>query len=218
MRIKFIGMILASIIGILANPEILAASDSVKISDLDQTNVAETVVVTAQAAKTEAKTEAKTAPAAPKAGVVEETTMGVKVAEMAKTPVKAQDQIKFSFGAQKLVASNTTALDAGNNAAKVDQMIYGHDYTSFGKITSLKIGDTFSVTVNGVTKNYRVVANPVDGTKGVTVKVVDAKKGIIYHEKLGNFYVSALMKGWTHDLALLTCYQGGRYIVVADEI
>lgn len=207
-------MILASIIGILANPEILAASDSVKISDLDQTNVAETVVVTAQAAKT----EAKTAPAAPKAGVVEETTMGVKVAETAKTPVKAQDQIKFSFGAQKLVFSDTTALDAGNDAVKVGKMIYGHDYTSFGKITSLKIGDTFSVTINGVTKNYRVVANPIDGTRGVTVKVVDAKKGIIYHEKLGNFYMSALTKGWTHDLVLLTCYQGGRYIVVADEI
>lgn len=208
MRIKFIGMILASIIGILANPEILAASDSVKISDLDQTNVAETVVTTAQAA----------APAAPKAGVVEKTATEVKTVETVKTPAKAQDQIKFSFGTQKLVTSNTTALDAGNNAVKVDWMIYGHDYTSFGKIVSLKIGDTFSVTVNGVTKNYRVTANPVDGTKGVTVKVVDAKKGIIYHEKLGNFYVSALMKGWTHDLVLLTCNGDGRYIVVADEI
>lgn len=200
-------MILASLIGILANPEILAASDSVKISDLDQSNITETVA---------AKTVAETAPVAPKAGVVEKTTEAVKVP--AKVPVKVQNQIKFSFGAQKLVFSDTTALDAGNDAVKVGKMIYGHDYTSFGKIMSLKIGDTFSVTINGATKNYRVVANPIDGTRGVTVKVVDAKKGIIYHEKLGNFYVSALTKGWTHDLVLFTCNSGGRYIVVADEI
>lgn len=210
MRVKFVGMILlASFTGIILNPELLAASDSIKISDLDQSNIVETIPVAPAAKKPVAA-----APAAPKAGVAEKSA---PVA--AKTVANfVQNQIQFAFGTQKIVSSSTAATDAGNNAVKVGKMIYGHDYTSFGKITKLNIGDVFSVTINGVTKKYRVAPNPIDGARGVRVKVVDVKKGEVYHEKLGNFYTSALERGWKHDLVLLTCHDGGRYIVVADEI
>lgn len=203
-------ILLASFTGIILNPELLAASDSIKISDLDQSNIVETVPVVEKSVSS----AVATTPAAPKAGVAEKSTL----ATTKLVAQSVQNQIEFTFGIQKLVFSDTAAMDAGNNAVKVGKMIYGHDYTNFGKITKLNIGDVFSVTINGTTKKYRVAGNPIDGTRGVRVEVVNAKKGEVYHKKLGNFYTSAFERGWTHDLVLLTCNNGGRYIVVADEI
>lgn len=218
MKIKFIGMVLlSSFIGIVLNPEILAASDSVAVMDLERSSMVETVIKMVPVQQVLEKTPEETvkrntvavtapvqravAPAAPKAGLA------------------MQNQIKFSWGSQSLVISDTTRTNAGNGTVKVGKMIYGHNYTDFGKITNLKIGDTFSVTVNGVTKKYQVAANPIDGTKGLAAKVINVDKGELYHERIGNFYVSALKNGWRHDLVLLTCYGAdSRYIVVADEI
>ena len=202
-----ITILLAGIIGIIFNPEFLAASDSVKIHDLEQGKITETVEVaevkaSVASAPVKMASVASVTPTAPKAGV----------------ETKVMNQIKFSWGAQDLSFSDTAKLDAKNGAVKVNKMIYGHDYTAFGKITGLKIGDTFSVTINGVQKKYRVAGNPIDGTRGVAVKVVNANRGELYHEKIGNFYTNALENGWKHDLALLTCHNGGRYIVVADEM
>ena len=202
MRVKFIGILLASFIGAVFNPEFLAASDSVAISDLDQSNIAETI-----------KEE--------KSVISRPISVGLAVPTVTPTVPKAgmaSNRVEFAWGAQDLVFSDSAALDAGRNTVKVGRMIYGHEYTDFGKILNLNIGDTFSVTINGTVKRYRVVANPVDGTRGVTVKVINAKRGEIYHEKLGNFYASALERGWRHDLVLLTCRGADRYIVVADEI
>lgn len=202
MKVKFIGILLASFIGAVFNPEFLAASDSVVISDLDQSNIAETI-----------KEE--------KSVILRPISVGLAVPTVTPTVPKAgmaSNRVEFAWGAQDLVFSDSAALDAGRNTVKVGRMIYGHEYTDFGKILNLNIGDTFSVVINGTVKGYRVVANPIDGTRGVAVKVINAKRGEIYHEKLGNFYASALERGWRHDLVLLTCSGADRYIVVADEI
>ena len=96
MKAKNIGIILLSgFVGIMLNPEFLMASDSITISDLERSTVAETIisapetsiVKTATAKKTEAKT------------VMEITT------EEKLIKIKVIDQIKFAWGAQNLVFS-----------------------------------------------------------------------------------------------------------------
>ena len=201
MKAKNIGLVLlSSFVGIMLNPEFLMASDSITISDLEQSAVTETII------------------SVPETSIVKTAT--AKNAEV-KTAMKItteENLIKFAWGAQNLVFSDTAKTESGNNVVKVNKMIYAHDYTKFGNIVKLKIGDTFSLTVNGVTKKYSVTANPIDGKAGVKLDVIDAKKGELYHKKVGEIYTSAIENGWKHDLALLTCYNGGRYVVTADEI
>jgi len=212
MKIKYLAMILASsFIGIVLNPELLAASDSLKITDINQSNLVETKIlaksntvstVTTPVDTTVATTvkivESKT-PAAPKAGVV-------------------QNEFVFSWGKQNLVNTTTTSVDAGKNIMKVGKLAWAHNTTSFNKIKTLKIGDIFSVTENGVTKKYRVVKNPIDGKAGVELKVVDKT---MFHESVGAIYTGAMTdRGFGgHDLVLMTCSgTNGRYIVVADLV
>lgn len=206
MKIKYLGMMfLASFIGIMVNPEFLAASDSVAILDLEQSNVVETVIE-----KSVAKTETKVMPAAPKAGVAKVVA-----------PVAVNNQVKFAWGTQNLVLTDNTSVDAGVNVMKSGRLMWAHNNTAFNNIKNLKIGDTFSVTIDGVTKNYKVAANPIDGKAGVAAKVIDVNRGELYHERIGNFFMVALKNGWTHDLVLMTCAGVGnahRYVVVADEI
>lgn len=205
MKIKYLGMMfLASFIGIMVNPEFLAASDSVAILDLEQSNVVETVIE-----KSVAKTETKVTPAAPKAGVAKVVA-----------PVVVNNQVKFAWGTQNLVLTDNTGVDAGVNVMKSGRLMWAHNNTAFNNIKNLKIGDTFSVTLNGATKNYKVVANPLSGVAGIELKVIGGQV-MSYGET--EVAVGALKYyGFGgHDLVLMTCAGVGnahRYIVVADEI
>ena len=215
-------VLLSSFTGMILNPGILAASDSVKISDLDGAGIVETKEVKTpkekvsnSVVKTTTLVEPKTEkPTEVKAAAETKVATEKKVVEEA--PV---NQIKFSWGTQKLVKSSSTNTEAGNNVVKVGRLIYGHNYTSFKQITNLKLGDTFSVTENGVTKKYKVAANPIDSKAGVVLKV---NGNAMYHDKVGAIYTNALtdLGFGGHDLVLLTCYgqnNSGRYVVVADE-
>lgn len=218
MKVKYLGMMfLASFIGIMFNPELLAASDSVAILDLEQANVVETVVEKPIA-------PAKVvAPAAPKAGVVnvavaQTVTMAQKTAEAPKT---AANQVKFSWGTQNLILANDTSVDAGVSVMKYGRLLWAHNNTAFNNIKSLKIGDTFAVTINGVTQQYKVAANPIDKTAGVELEKKSATT--LFHASKGEINMNALMD-WGfggHDLVLMTCAGAGnthRFVVVADQI
>lgn len=215
MKAKYIGMILlSSFIGIILNPEILTASDSIVVADLDQSAMTETVILAP---------ETSAIPVVNNVAVrtVVTKTAAAKAAEVKVAAVKTTDQIKFAWGAQTLKNASSTEVDAGADAMKSERLIWAHNNTAFNNIKNLKIGDTFAVTLNGVTKKYKVAANPIDGAKGITAKVINVNRGELYHEQIGNFYTSALEKGWKHDLVLMTCAGTNgshRYIVVADEI
>ncbi len=210
MKAKYIGMILlSSFIGIILNPEILTASDSIVVADLDQSVMTETVILAPETSAT------------PVVNNVAVRTVVTKTAAVKVAAVKTTDQIKFAWGAQTLKNASSTEVDAGADAMKSERLIWAHNNTAFNNIKNLKIGDTFAVTLNGVTKKYKVAANPIDGTKGITAKVINVNRGELYHEQIGNFYTSALEKGWKHELVLMTCAGTNgshRYIVVADEI
>lgn len=219
MKVKYIGMMfLASFIGIMVNPEFLAASDSVAILDLEQSNVVETVIekpvevepVKAQTAPVQAVVVAKTAtPAAPKAG-----------AAKTAAPAAAANQVKFAWGAQNLVLTDSTGVDAGANVMKSGRLMWAHNNTAFNNIKNLKIGDTFSVTVNGATKNYKVAANSLNGAAGIELKVTGGQVMSYGETEITTGALKYYGFGG-HDLVLMTCAGAGnthRYVVVADEI
>lgn len=222
MKVKYIGMMfLASFIGIMVNPEFLAASDSVAILDLEQSNVVETVIekpveiklVKAQASPVQTVVVAKTAtPAAPKAG-----------ATKTAAPIATVNQVKFAWGVQSLMITGSTSVDAGVNVMKFGRLMWAHNNTAFNNIKNLKIGDTFSVTIDGVTKNYKVAANPIDGKAGVLLE--KKSEYLLFHADKGEIDMGFVVNGggaWgKHSLILMTCAGVGnthRYVVVADEI
>lgn len=233
MKVKYILMVLlSSFIGIMSNPEILTASDSVAVFDLERSNMVETKeapvatkVATVPVAAKAVVAPVKTTPAAPKAGQAAQ-------AKTTKTAVSSTN-ISFSWGAQNLIFANNTTDDAGQNARKYGRLIWAHNNTPFNNIKTLKIGDTFTVTTNGVTDKYRVSANPIDGKAGVELKVVYGKnsKGEIvpnqfYHPAVPDDGIINMiaMTGFgfsNHSLVLMTCAGSNnayRYVVVADKI
>ena len=101
-------------------------------------------------------------------------------------------------------------------------MIWGHNYTDFGNITRLKIGDTFILTENGIATTYRVAANPITGKAGIVLDVKDSiTLSYAGDARYDSIQINALtdMGFGGHSLVLLTCYgANSRYIVVADAI
>lgn len=207
MRIRYLAMILASsFIGILSNPEFLAASDSILVSDLDRTNITETKIsnIEFKIAESTPEVVAKTVIKAPVAGVAKVETEVVK------------NKIVFSWGEQNLKNVASTSVDSGKDVARVGKLLWAHENTSFNNIKKLKIGDTFSVIENGVAKKYKVAKNPINQTAGVKLQ---ATKKSMYHESVGEIYINAMTdRGFGgHDLVLMTCDgNNSRFVVVAD--
>jgi hypothetical protein len=216
---SFLFMVISSFIGIMANPEILTASDSVTIMDLDSTKIVETVVIQPVAKVTEV-TEVRTAP---KAGsLVEPASRTTNHVQAPVATVDTANNVRFSWGAQSLFRATSTKTNSGNNIARVGRLIWGHNYTDFGNITRLKIGDTFILTENGIATTYRVAANPITRKAGI---VLDVKNGTTLSYAGDARYDSIQINALTdmgfggHSLVLLTCYgANSRYIVVADAI
>ena len=216
---SFLFIIISSFIGVMANPEVLTASDSITITGLDATKIVETVTVK-PAIKEEYTPKAGTvATSAPK-NAVKVTTNNTQ--SSVATSVNSANNVRFSWGAQSLFRAASTGVNSGNNVARVGKLIWGHNYTDFGKITRLGLGDTFTLTENGVTTTYRVVANPINGKAGV---VLDMKNSTTLSYVGDARYDSIQMNALTdmgfggHSLVLLTCYgSNSRSVVVADAI
>ena len=244
--LKNLGIVfLASFIGIMTNPEMLTASDTVAVYGIDASNVVETVVEVADVAP-------ETTVGAPAAGVVENkgvVTIAAKTAKVTE-PVKAVEtakvvettkvaesakdvgvdkamesvpvnNVQFSWGAQGIFETNSTAINAGNQVARMGKLIWGHNYTTFGNIVRLKIGDTFTISENGKTTTYQVVANPINGAAGVVLdKKSETALSYADNAKYDNITMNAMVNyGMGHSLVLMTCYgSNSRYVVVADAI
>ena len=200
----------SSLLGALLNPEILMASDLVKVAGIDVSKGARTVI-------SEQATEAK------EAVPVAVATMGtVAVANLAatagtavlnsgetvSTPKSLADNVEFAWGVQGLTRVASTAIDSGLGVARVGKLVWGHEYT-------------FMVTESGVKRAYRVAANPINGQSGV-VLLKKGETALSYAEdaKYSSIDMNALVNyGMGHSLVLLTCQgQGMRYVVVADAI
>lgn len=221
-------VLLSSFIGIMSNPDILTASDSVAVVDLDKSSIVETVSepdktdVSAPIAKAPSAGVVKTEPALAQAAPSRPAQAKPAASQPAPEPELPANRVTFAWGSQALIRTNTTSTNSGKNVAMKGTLIWGHNWTDFGKITSLKLGDTFTITENGMTSKYKIVPNPIDGKAGVALDMISSTNlSYAKDPRFSSISMGALVNhGFGgHSLVLMTCYgSNGRYVVVADKI
>ena len=221
-------VLLSSFIGIMSNPDILTASDSVAVVDLDKSSIVETVSepdktdVSAPIAKAPSAGVVKTEPAPAQAAPSQPVQAKPAASQPAPEPELPANRVTFVWGSQALIRTNTTSTNSGKNVAMKGTLIWGHDWTDFGKITSLKLGDTFTITENGITSKYKIVPNPIDGKAGVALDMISSTNlSYAKDPRFSSISMSALVNhGFGgHSLVLMPCYgSNGRDVVVADKI
>ena len=196
---------LASFMGIMANPEVLTASDSVRVEGVSDARAVETVVE-------EPEVATPTAAATPV----------IRKSSATATPVvKLPDNyIQITGRTLKIISVDNTGVDAGNHVNKIGKLLYGHNSSAvFGALTSLGEGDTFTVVYGGEITTYRIV--------GTEVFEKNQDNGRLQKGGSGNYMSSIKNSARGHDLALMTCYgdpiEGKpgdathRFVIYADE-
>lgn len=123
----------------------------------------------------------------------------------------------------EIVDVANTTVNAGNHVNRFrGKFLYGHNSAGvFGPIVGLGVGATFSVTTNGVTKNY-MVANMVTFEKNSTTGQLQLNGAGSYM----NGVAAAYYGGVSYDLSLMTCagvsYGNGdashRFVIFAKAI
>ena len=201
--------LLASFIGIISNPELLAASDSVSVTSISNLGVVETVIekpVEAEPVVTQvavAKAAPRVAPAAPAAA----------------TPTPARNSITVAGRTLTIVDVDTTLADSGDHVNKIGKLLYGHNSGRvFGNLASLSVGSVFTVTYGGATTTYRV--------SDIVTYEKNLSTGALQLNGRGNYMKSIMNTARGHSVALMTCagtsLGGGdathRLVIYADVI
>ena len=124
-------LIIAGIIGFSSIPSVLMATDTIEVSDLDNTGVVETVPLPEPEPEPEV-------PAAPVAGYAP------AVAQVANYTVT-------TYSADIMI--NPAGI------VKTGDLIYGHNsWDLMGSLEQRYVGEVFTITEGGVTRSYRVAA------------------------------------------------------------
>lgn len=218
--------LISSFIGIMANPEMLMASDRVNVTGLDSANIVETVLPEPVVTETGA---AFVLPENRPVAAVNNSTRTTSAATMAVAPVVANS---IRIGGRTINTVTVPEVDENpGSVAKVytnangGKFVYAHNSANlFGVLYSVKPGDTFTLTTGGVAQTYRVTekSGPYylycsqgtpcvnGGTKlrGLTT-ISSVVQNLGYNNETGNY----------HDMALQTCYGSDqRIFVFADKI
>ena len=199
---KLLIVLFSSFVGIISNPELPFASDTVAVTGIsgavETVFIDETVteVVDEEPASTVAYDPVLSEPVAPAPSPVE------IVSPQPAPVVIPSNYISIAGRTIDMVNVENTAVDSGNHVNKYgDRLIYGHNSASvFGFLKNVGVGEVFSVTENGVTRNYRV-------------------QSVAIYEKLNDYTLSldgqtikmvavanARHNGKKYDLSLMTCY------------
>ena len=205
MRIsKIIALVLlSSFIGIMGNPELLTASDSVSVTGVDYADAVETI---------------EPEPVEPEVAEVQEianyggyhTTVSAPEAGAYSVPV---NNIQIAGHTVALNYTDTTLSDAGSAIQgwyyASGRYIYAHNYPYvFGHLDAMYdngtlIGTSFTVTWNGVTTTYTIRAAEVRTLAAQSARNAGTIQGY-YGET-------------QHAMALMTCYgDGSRLVMFAD--
>lgn len=191
---KIFLILFSSLTSVVMSPAILTAADEVSLTNIDDSNVAETVEV--------AQETTQTIPTAPAAGTERNTVATSAIAQTKNYTVS--------------VFSDTIVMNCENSICKTGKLVYAHNSAALlGNLSSIAIGEIFTITENGVTTSYRV-----------TEKVTYAKTSDGYLEN--DPYLMGKIKNTAmgHTTALMTCagtsYGNGdashRLVVYADAI
>ena len=192
---RFFILLFSSFVGIISNPELPFASDSVALTDIS--GAVETVVEVSEPIKTVSET--KTEPIITTAPVT--TTPVVKTAP-APVATPQINRINIAGRSIEFIDVDSTELDAKDHVNRYkSKFLYGHNSSNvFRALYDMNEGDTFSLTENGVTKNYvvkaRVIYEKIDGYT-LKLNAQTIKMSVV---------VKARYSGVNYDLSLMTCY------------
>ena len=158
---RLIIIFLSSFFGITMAPDILVGADSVEIQDVSYSfrfaeNKTIEPVTVAKAATTNTTPIQNTAPSNNNQAAKTPSTPAVTPAP-AKPAVKT-NTINITGRTISITNVNDTRIDAGDHVNLYrDKFLYGHNSSAvFGGLKNMGIGSNFSITMNGVTTNYRV--------------------------------------------------------------
>ena len=185
-------LLFSAFIGIFGNPEILMASDSFTLAGLNNAGITETVPIVEEAPMVEE------VPVVEKAAA-EVASSGATVAP-APAPVYVAPQMA-NYTVSFYINSVSEYTETHRNLSysgiyKFRKMIYGHNTGNLlGSLTSRYIGENFTITEGGVTKQY--VVSDIQ----VYRKTEDG-----YLENNRKLMSNIANTAMGHDIALFTCY------------
>ncbi|MBQ2695519.1 hypothetical protein IJG04_02675 [Candidatus Saccharibacteria bacterium] len=238
---KYIIMALvSSFMGIMSNPEVLTASDRVALNGLSSAGIVETIeVATGANADVDAGALVADGNTGVSGGFVSANTVsgvmynsntsGDVVGNVSYAPVTYVPANNIQIAGHTIEVVVGGSGDSGSHVNMNGRLLAGHNSVGvFGGLSGVGVGTTFSVTVGGVTTNYRV-SNKVTYTKDDLNKQVSYVCG--YGTRICNGNLMSQLKDPTdtemrHSLVLMTCagtmLGGGdathRLVLFADAI
>lgn len=221
-------MILISIAALLDPGLNLTASDTAVVSDLNTESAVENVAkvdnpgeeLIAEATKvSDSEAKAQTAEAKERTATqaaVKSTAKPASTTKSANTQVarSVQKPVQPAAPANSITITGNTIeivnvsqiVESGNHVNRYDKLLYGHNYNYiFGKLSSLGVGSTFVVRVNGRETTYRV------GSKVYYDKDNSTKNGALRRNGGKKNYMRSIAGAYDfdaskqYDIALMTC-------------
>lgn len=229
-----IAIFLASFVGIMINPEMLAASNSVAVYNLNRDKIVKTVLpepVVEFAKEQPVSVSSKTIISRQTTPVdYEEPTTQVVTAqpvvvyeEPEPVYVAPTNNIQIAGKTLEIVDVSTTTIDSGDHVNKYGSKFYwGHNSSEvFRGLYNLGEGSTFTMSYGGVTRNYRV------NKKEIFEK--NFETGTLQLNGKGSYMISLVngrYEGKSYDVVLMTCYGKSvgatdathRYVLFANAI
>ena len=212
-------LLFSAFIGIVGNPEILMASDYFDLQGLNNTGITETI----QIAET-SEIDVDNSDAAV-SGSNSEVVYAAPAPVLIQTPVYVSptNNIAVAGRVLEIVDVADTTVDSGGCVNKYgDRFLYGHNTAGvFGGLTSLGIGNTFSVTYGGTTTTYQVAK--------IVIFEKNTANGRLQLNGSGNYMrqvANAKNEGVQYGISLMTCYgtsygngdASHRFVIFANAI
>ena len=218
-------LLIFSLIGVISNPSILIANQVEDISS-PEFNAVETIIVEHEVVESP-KVDIALQPASDNA------VSDVKIASTTPVVTTPANNITIAGRFIPLIQTGSTDVVYDNAASRYgEKFVYGHNTGNvFGVLYGAWSGQTFSVTMNSVTKNYMV--------SDVVIYEKNQANGLLQINGHGNYMKSvanAIKKTINettsqvdltyYDLSIMTCYGtmlgGGdathRFVIFANAI
>ena len=196
-------LLILSLLGVVNASEFLTATDTVELVGLDEAKIVETVPLS--------EPEPSAEVVAPVAyGVMSSSLSTSVVNETANFMVPTSDvvvasgnNIAIAGRVLEIVDVADTTIDSGGHVNKYgDKFLYGHNSVEvFGGLVNLGVGNVFTVSYGGVSRNYQVAK--------IMIYEKDLETGKLRLDGAGNYMrsVANARSGDTwYDLSLMTCY------------
>ncbi len=196
---KYILMLLmASFIGIIANPEMLAASNSVTIKGIDSSKIVETIVPEVVPAEMSVATietpETKITPTAP---VVKAVVAQPVIAQQPVMPVVSITPNTVRNVNVSIFSDTIVVNPSYSDIYKTGKLIYAHNVSNlFSWLKNLSRGEKIVVNEKGIAKTY-IVSDIVTYEKSTD--------GRLQLNGSGSYMSAIKNRALGHDLALMTC-------------